>query len=267
MERKRLFKLAVSGLVGCWDSVSARLRAAAGQPAPGTCTVLYYHAVPPEDREAFAVQMEELLRTALPLPSDFRGELCPGTRYVAVTFDDGFRSVLANALPELEKRGIPCTIFVPTAYVGKDAAWCPPGSREQVLTREELQGLAANPLVSVGSHGVMHRDMARLDPSGVEEELTGSRRALEEILARDVRQFSFPHGRFTPGTLAAAREAGYTRVFSILPRRTRFSAHEFVVGRVLTDSTDPPLEFRLKIRGAYRWMAWVTGVKDRFRTP
>ena len=34
-------------------------------------------------------------------------------------------------------------------------------------------------------------------------------------------------------------------------------ATEFVVGRVATDPGDWPIEFRLKLMGAYRWIAFA----------
>lgn len=39
---------------------------------------------------------------------------------IAVTFDDGYRGVLTEAKPLLEKSGIPATAFVPSGFVGDD---------------------------------------------------------------------------------------------------------------------------------------------------
>ncbi len=39
---------------------------------------------------------------------------------IAVTFDDGYRGVLTEAKPLLEKTGIPATAFVPSGFVGDD---------------------------------------------------------------------------------------------------------------------------------------------------
>jgi peptidoglycan/xylan/chitin deacetylase (PgdA/CDA1 family) len=87
------------------------------------CVVLYYHAVRPEERASFGRQMDELLSIGSPIRADRREPLQPGRRYVAVTFDDGFVSVVENALPELRDRRIPCTIFVPTGSLGTRPSW------------------------------------------------------------------------------------------------------------------------------------------------
>ena len=68
----------------------------------------------------FAEQMAFLAATYRPLPlSEVVQRLAAGSPLpdltACVTFDDGFRSNLTNALPVLKQRGIPCTVFVSTA--------------------------------------------------------------------------------------------------------------------------------------------------------
>src|SRR4051812_31783800 len=110
---KRFIKLLISLLVRAWDVLSH------AHPAN---VVLYYHAVRPEQREAFAKQMDTLLRLAHPWKLDRSIEQA-NRPHVAVTFDDGYISVLENASPELKKRGIPFTVFVPTGSWGQRPSW------------------------------------------------------------------------------------------------------------------------------------------------
>ena len=46
---------------------------------------------------------------------------------MAITFDDGYRSVLELALPILEELGVPATLFVPTDYIGSERPMSWPG--------------------------------------------------------------------------------------------------------------------------------------------
>src|SRR2546425_6542314 len=71
-----------------------------------TCVVLYYHAVPCEYRRHFARQMDILVRSTKPVAAGLTSPLPRGGHYSAVTFDDGYESVIENALPELEQRNI-----------------------------------------------------------------------------------------------------------------------------------------------------------------
>ena len=84
---KRIVKLLISLLVRGWDAISRK--------HPGN-VVLYYHAIRPEQRKAFAKQMDALLRIAQPWKLDGTIEQGNGHR-VAVTFDDGHVTVMENA--------------------------------------------------------------------------------------------------------------------------------------------------------------------------
>ena len=73
-------------------------------------------------------------------------------------------------------------------------------------------------------------------------------------MSREIRLFSFPYGAENDRLVDLCREAGYERVFTILPRLALLDPQEYVTGRVVVDPTDWPLEFRLKLLGAYRWL-------------
>ena len=90
--------------------------------------VLCYHAVSPDwpaqlsvTPERFEHQLRELVGRG------YRGATFteavtspPHPRTLAVTFDDGMRSVLERARPVLGRLGLPATVFVPTDLVGSE---------------------------------------------------------------------------------------------------------------------------------------------------
>jgi peptidoglycan/xylan/chitin deacetylase (PgdA/CDA1 family) len=43
-----------------------------------------------------------------------------GSTYCALTFDDGYRDFQQHAWPEIQRRGLPVTVFVPTAMIGTE---------------------------------------------------------------------------------------------------------------------------------------------------
>jgi peptidoglycan/xylan/chitin deacetylase (PgdA/CDA1 family) len=76
----------------------------------------------------------------------------------------------------------------------------------------ELREMADSGLVEIGSHSVMHPIFASLADEECWDELTVSRRQIEEDLGRDVKFFCFPNG--TPSDyrsthLQLAKKAGY----------------------------------------------------------
>jgi peptidoglycan/xylan/chitin deacetylase (PgdA/CDA1 family) len=258
---KRLLKLFVSLLVRAWDVLVTVALLLFGRRRQTTCVIIYYHAVTTADRPRFARQMDDLLRLGKPVSADLSGLPDSAAHYCAVTFDDGFVSVLENALPELELRNIPATLFVPTGSLGGPPAWVKPNSparHERVLSADQLAALKDHRLLTIGSHSVSHPDFLKLDIAQAGAELRQSKGRLEAILDRKVRLFSFPHGAYNSQAIALARTAGYDRVFTINPGNAFTGPDNFVQGRVLADPGDWPLEFRLKILGAYRWLAKPT---------
>lgn len=82
----------------------------------------------------------------------------------------------------------------------------------RVMTADELRLLAQDGLVEVGAHTVNHPVLSSLDPASQQEELSGSKRQLEEIIGRPVPTFSYPFGTtddYNAASVAAAREAGF----------------------------------------------------------
>ena len=256
---KRLIKLLVSLVVRACDVMRMVLLYLTGRKPPPICVVLYYHSVSARHRQLFARQMDVLLEVARPLSTDPPPALDGGTHYVAITFDDGFVSVLENAAPELRQRRIPWTIFVPSGCLGQSPVWLRRATRaireDRVMTAEELRALARDPLVTIGSHTVAHAHLVEVGPEQAAVEMARSKADLESVLERSVSQFSYPFGARTPALDQQARRLGYRRLFSSDPRPAFQSSDEFVTGRINMDPDVSPLEFRLKVHGAYRWLA------------
>ncbi|MDZ7338768.1 MAG: polysaccharide deacetylase family protein [candidate division KSB1 bacterium] len=263
---KRLFRLFVSAAVWVLDSIVDGVRTLLGVSTSSRWVVLYYHTVTAQGAGAFARQMEMALRCALPVPADAT-VLPSGKRCFSVTFDDALVVSAEHALPVLRARGIPAAVFVPTGFVGRTAGWemvrgCSEEA-QRVMSEAELLQLDAQ-LVSLGSHSVTHPCLSTLPATELERELTDSRSALEAMTGREVTMFSFPYGDYDARVCAALHKTGYTRAFSITPTWVTSEQVPLVVGRVKVDPSDWPIEFFLKIRGAYRWLACASGTKAHF---
>src|SRR5262249_56630751 len=86
----------------------------------------------------------------------------PDKPQLALTFDDGLASVLANAAPVLRHHGIPATMFVVTGWADGQ----PPSGQEHLVL--DWQGVSAlrKAGLSLASHSVTHPDFGRLEPGG-----------------------------------------------------------------------------------------------------
>jgi peptidoglycan/xylan/chitin deacetylase (PgdA/CDA1 family) len=262
---KRLLTLAISCgfFIVCW--IGNALRRLTNGESDGTCAVLYYHGIASADRVRFARQLDTLLRCTKPVRADFTIPLPQNSRNVSVTFDDGLVSFAENALPELEKRNIPSTLFVVSGRLGQRPDWAnysdEPLTTERTLNSTQLREISER--VLIGSHTVTHPMLTGLNEVDAKRELTESRMALEQILERQVTVLSFPYGAFDNCLLEWSREAGYERVFTTLPLPVQSKTHVFAVGRVSTEPSDWPLEFRLKVLGAYQWLPLAFATKRR----
>jgi peptidoglycan/xylan/chitin deacetylase (PgdA/CDA1 family) len=223
--------------------------------------VLDYHAVSPSQREKFDAQMETLMRLAMPVPASQQDQLESGKSYAAITFDDAFRCIFENALPVLQKRGIPSTVFVPVGSLGGKPTWIA-SSCETVISAQELASMGHNPLLAIGSHSMSHPHFPQLTESQARREFQQSKAELEQLLGRAVELFSFPYGAYGDESIRLAKETGYKRVFSIDPKPAELGTKEFLTGRVLVSPEDWPIEFRLKVLGSYRWLMSARKLKN-----
>ena len=248
-------KLSVSLVVGAID-LAVRSLGPETKRSVQRRVVLYYHSVSQQQRENFARQMDMLLGFSEALPLDSLGR--PGIKAfgTAVTFDDGYKTILDNAVPELVKRRIPFTIFIPSGNMGNFPKWL--GKAEspacgRIMNENELKDLAGNGLATFGSHCVNHPNLMLLDDLTAKNEFADSKKALESVLDLPVDFLSFPYGEFKNEHIELARWAGYRHVFTTIPSVISSGENNYAIGRVWTDPDDWDLEFRLKLSGAYRW--------------
>jgi len=257
----RISNLIISLMVCVFDDAWFQLSRLFRGNLPCRCIVLYYHSVPKEYAERFEEQMRLVLKLAAPLDLRYLKGCSGKKRFVAITFDDSMESFYNNAVPVLVRLKIPATVFAVADALGTRPGW---GDHyylptERVMSATQLQSLPD--AISIGSHTLTHVSLVTVEPEMARGEITGSRQRLENLLQRSVTLFSFPHGHFNEALVHQCREAGYERVFTTEPRCVNET--NFVIGRVSADPWDWPLEFRLKMMGAYRWRRSVRAALNR----
>ncbi len=260
----RLAKLAIAVAFRAAFKVYSVLSSLCGGKRGSTLVVLTYHRLPDHMRTRFERQMDLVRRSAVPVPltTDFSDKAA--SNYVAVTFDDAFQSVLKNAIPVLLDRGIPATIFVPTGYMGKEPGWIKNGhsARETVLTEQQLRELPQD-LITVGSHTVSHMKLVGVSRDVAEREITESKKTLEEVLNKKVDLFAAPYATLDGTLIPLFVQAGYDRVFLNIPTFPATRKDGYVFGRTSVEPGDWPIEFRLKLLGAYQWLPLAIKLKNR----
>jgi peptidoglycan/xylan/chitin deacetylase (PgdA/CDA1 family) len=115
---------------------------------------------------------------------------------VALTFDDGFANVHVEALPVLARHNFGATVFVVSGRMGRLNDWSKPPAKlgvQRMLSWEQVAELAAA-RIEIGSHTQTHPDLTICDVDRVLQELTESRKEIEEHLGQTVKTFAYPFG-------------------------------------------------------------------------
>ena len=205
-----------------------------------------------------------------PVPLDavldhyLRGASLP-SRAVLLTFDDGYRDNLENALPVLRRHGYPAVLFVPIGFLD-DARPLPHeeslrvlGVRNDTVGWDELSELEAGG-VRIESHGIGHRPLSELEPAEATREIALSKLRLEERLGREVEAFAFVKGSladYRPEHASLVQQAGYKLAFTSVSGANASSTDRFRLRRYNVEPY-PARTFELVLSGACDMIA----VKD-----
>ena len=143
-------------------------------------------------------------------------------RAVLITFDDGYRDNLVNALPILREHGYPAVLFAPVGFLDDsrplphEEALHALGVRNPTVGWNELSALEEGG-VRVESHGIGHRPLAELEPAEAAREIALSKLRLEARLGREVEAYAFvkgSHADFKPEHASLVQQAGYKLAFT-----------------------------------------------------
>jgi len=194
-------------------------------------TILVYHTVddyggrslpagidcPPK---VFADHVHHLARhftfvSVADVVAHYRNGVALPPRAVALTFDDGYRDNFVHAVPILRAHGATATFFCVTAHL--DGTWPAEdwgGTGRPMLTRTDIAAMASEGF-SFGSHGHTHAVLTELSDERLADELSASKRILEDASNTAVTTMSFPFGAFDARVQQAAEHAGYEAAFAV----------------------------------------------------
>lgn len=168
----------------------------------------YYHHVFDDERKGFAAHLRAMQNVGEIISLDDATALMESNdaidgRYFCITFDDGFRNCLTNAVPILVDHGATAAFFVATQYIGAD----PVADRDLVLgfyshgnimmdflSWDDCREMARAGM-TIGSHTVTHPRLSELSDAEVERELGDSKAEIERELGLPCDHFCCPTGR------------------------------------------------------------------------
>ena len=206
-------------------STAAALGPATGTPGTASVPVLMYHVIAPPPSGApypglyvqpqeFAAQMQAL-RTAgwHPVTLDqlraywTKGARLPAGKPIVITFDNGYHSQYAAALPVLHKLGW-------VADENIQLSGLPPS--QGGLTTAEVRGLI-DAGWELDTQGISHADLITLDAGELHYQIVTARRRLQHEYGVPVNWFCYPSGHYDATVIDAVRAAGFVGSTTVVP--------------------------------------------------
>lgn len=295
--RRRLKQLVERGLV--WSGAS-RIALASHR---ADALILAYHAIVPEGEPAagdaslhlaqsdFAAQLDVLAQRHDVVPlADALAEPSSRSRRprAAITFDDAYAGAVLAGVAELERRGMPATIFVPPGLLGGRRFWwdvlgagdvLDPALRRRALTEwrgqgdvilgalgrrgdesagpayarsateRELERAAAVAGITLGSHTWSHPNLAALDPAARDAELRDSLAWLRARYEGVLPVITYPYGLQTEAVQRAAEAAGYEAALCIAGGWVADRRRPFAMPRMDVPAGVSRAGFQLRVSG------------------
>jgi peptidoglycan/xylan/chitin deacetylase (PgdA/CDA1 family) len=171
---------------------------------------------------------------------------------LAITFDDGLRSVATHAAPILREYGIPWSLFAVSDWSELRGPW----TTDVVLGWRDIEGLVAAG-AELGSHSVTHPDFGLIDEAQIVDELGQSRQMIESRIGVKVDSFAIPLGQSMNWSLVAGR-AAHREGYGIVYAQAEETRPLGTVARTFVTRFDGERIFRSLLAGAFdRWQEWV----------
>ena len=191
---------------------------------------LLYHELRPEKSDYSYVVPTSTFAEHLDLFTRIRAAGA-SSLWPEVTFDDGHISNFEQALPLLAERGMQARFFITAGWTGKKPGY---------MSWSELRALHTAGQI-LGAHGWSHALLTHCSPTELHHELADTRSTMEDHLGTPVTSISLPGGRYNQRVLAAAQQAGYSEIFTSVPRAEP-ATHGPTIGR-LNVRSDMKLEW------------------------
>lgn len=173
-------------------------------------------------------------------------------KIIGITFDDGYRNNVLNALPILKKLGFTATIYIVSKSIDGTNHWdASKGINEQqLLNKEEIHNWI-NSGMEIGSHTQTHKDLTKCSQDQLYKEITESKFDLENQFDIPIKHFCYPYGNFNESIIEIVKKAGYKTSTTTVRGRSKPTNNAFELPRVsITHHTLPHL-FLMKIFTKY----------------
>ncbi len=182
-------------------------------------------------------------------------QLTGNHKFVAVTFDDGFRDFYTDAFPVLQKYNFPAAMFLASDFIDNKR----PFKGRECLSWAEVREMHGKGIL-FGSHTASHPELKRLKEKEIEGELKQSKEVIEDRIGAPVESFSYPYAfpeerkevvAFLRSTL---ERLGYCNGVTTRLGTATINDNKYFLKRIPVNSMDDISFFKAKLDGGYDWL-------------
>ena len=133
---------------------------------------------------------------------------------VAITFDDALLSFYDQAKPILREYSAPATVFVISSSIessnmisNKELLHDRLDTTDELMTKEQLEELTQEPLISIGAHTETHPVLTEInEPERLKKEIIGAKETIESELGISINTFCYPYNEWNAKTHSLVNE-------------------------------------------------------------
>lgn len=207
--------------------------------------VLCYHKIGPKPRgvkirsiyvgrSLFARQMAQLCAEGFrSVSADRLAANGSSPREILLTFDDGSLTVLRHAIEPLAAARFQAINYIVSDLLGGVNEW--DTARGEVPDRLMDEGQVREWMAAgheIGAHTRTHPRLTRIAPDKAREEISGSKKSLEDRFGLPIRHFCYPYGDYSPRVRDMVQEAGYETAVTVDPGVMRPDTDRFLIPRI-----------------------------------
>lgn len=167
---------------------------------------------------------------------------------VILTFDDGYKDFLENALPIIRQFSFRAVVFVVADLVGSynQWDWQKLNIKKPLIDWQDIDYIIKQG-IEIGSHTLTHPFLTKIDPKDARREIEFSKKKLEDKIGVEIKSFCYPYGDYNQTVRDMVEKAGYKYAFTTKHGKFKKEDDPYQINRITIFGNITLLEFGLKV--------------------
>jgi len=176
-----------------------------------------------------------------------------GKKKIIITFDDGYKNLIDNALPILKKYNFTAVCFFVSNHIGQYNFWDENKKNFSKLNLMNLDDIKywLNNKMLIGSHTSDHFNLKKINLDEKLNQISQPKLFFKKNFQIEIDYFSYPFGQYDNDSLNIVKK--YYK-YAVTTKRSRYKENKFntfELPRVSVNKNDGMFKFFLKIKTIY----------------